>query len=124
MEQSRVLAALSALAHDKRLEIVRLLSATGPSGLCAGDIAGKTGLSASALSFHLTALSEAELVRSRREGRNIRYRLCFGQVGAVFGYLLNDCCGASPEIRDRCLSFGCADPDGAGACDQSGIANT
>jgi DNA-binding transcriptional ArsR family regulator len=108
MEQSRVLAALSALSHDRRLEIVRLLSGRGSDGLCAGDIAKATGLSASALSFHLTALSDADLVKPSREGRHIRYRLCFGQMGAVFGYVLNDCCGGSPEVRDRCLHQSCS----------------
>ncbi|SPF80890.1 ArsR/SmtB family transcription factor [Pseudoprimorskyibacter insulae] len=116
MEQSRVLAALSAMAHDKRLEIVRLLASHAPVGLHAGDIAAQTGLGASALSFHLTALTDAALVKPSREGRHIRYRLCLGHVGAVFAYLLNDCCGAAPEIRDRCLHHGCAD--------QSGIAKT
>ncbi len=117
MEQSRVLAALSALAHDVRLEIVRTLCCQGPDGLCAGKIAHQLGLSASALSFHLSALTAAGLLVSTRQGRQVHYRLDNDQIGAVFGFVLNDCCGAQPAIRDRCLRLDHLD-------DQSGKSNT
>ena len=116
MEQSKVLAALSALAHETRLDIVRLLVARGPQGMCAGGIAQRLGLSASALSFHLSALGGAGLLAATRQGRHVHYRVDLGQIGAVMGYMLNDCCADHPEVRrsrlERCGQ------------DQSGRSNT
>lgn len=111
MEQSRVLAALGALAHDTRLDIVRLLKRHGPKGLFAGDISREMGLTASALSFHLSALDNAGLVHALREGRNVRYTLNIDYIGAVFGHVLSQCCGDDPEIRDRCLNMGSVKKD-------------
>jgi len=121
MEKSRVLAALSALAHDTRLEIVRLLSSRGGEGMCAGGIARHLGLSASALSFHLSALDSAGLVRVNREGRNMRYRLNHAELGRVFAYVLSDCCGNHPDIQGRCCLGG---EDDSAPWGHSGMSNT
>ena len=102
MKQSRVLTALSAMAHETRLEIVRLLVPRGQDGLPAGEIALRLKVSASALSFHLSALEQAGLVRSRRESRHVIYSADNRTLGRVIGYLLNDCCGAHPDICARC----------------------
>ncbi len=67
MEQSKALAALSALANETRLDLIRRLIARGEDGLCAGRIARELGMSASRLSFHLSALEQAGLVTARRE---------------------------------------------------------
>ena len=71
MEQSPALAALSALAHETRLEIVRLLVPRGPKGAPAGEIARGVQVSASRLSFHLRLLEQAGLVSARRDGRQV-----------------------------------------------------
>lgn len=102
MEQSRVLAALSALANETRLELVRALIGRGPAGMSAGDIAGALGISASRLSFHLQQLEMAGLVTGRRESRHVFYAVDTAQVGRVIGYLLNDCCRSHPEVSACC----------------------
>ena len=102
MERSKVLAALSALANDKRLELVRLLMPQGKAGLSAGEIGQHLGLGASRLSFHLAALEQAGLIRSRRASRNVFYAADLGGLGQTIGYLMRDCCMDHPEIRACC----------------------
>ncbi|MCP5038811.1 MAG: helix-turn-helix transcriptional regulator [Rhodobacteraceae bacterium] len=101
MDQQQALSALSAMANATRLEIVRLLVPRGNEGLAAGDIATYLGISASALSFHLSALEQAGLIASKKCSRQVFYRADHPRLGAVIGYLLNDCCGAHPEVCTR-----------------------
>ncbi len=100
MDEPQALNALSAMANDTRLQIVRLLVPLGTEGLAAGKIACKIGISASGLSFHLSALEQAGLVTSTKSARQVIYQADHARLGAVIGYLLNDCCGAHPEICD------------------------
>jgi len=102
MEQSKALAALQALSHPARLELVRLLVPEGETGLCAGDIAGRLCLSASRLSFHLSALEAAGLLRSRKVARHVIYRVDPQGMGQTISYLLSDCCRDHPEVHACC----------------------
>ena len=102
MERSKALAALSALAHAARLDLVRLLMPLGDAGLAAGEIGRELGLSASRLSFHLAALEQAGLIRSRKVARNVFYSVDAGGMGATVAFLLNDCCMEHPEVLACC----------------------
>lgn len=102
MEQSKALAALQALAHPARLDLVRLLLPEGEAGLCAGDIAERLGLSASRLSFHLSALEGAGLLRSRKVARHVIYRVDAQGMGQTISWLLTDCCANHPEVHACC----------------------
>jgi DNA-binding transcriptional ArsR family regulator len=62
-----VLAALSALAQENRLDTYRLLVQAGPEGMPAGEVATKLRLAPNTLSFHFDRLRDAELVTVRRE---------------------------------------------------------
>src|SRR5713101_6641762 len=73
MDIKGAVSALSALAQESRLEVFRLLVQRGPRGLAAGEIGHRVGIPATTLSFHLSQLSHAGLVTSRREGRSIIY---------------------------------------------------
>ncbi|MDF1856075.1 metalloregulator ArsR/SmtB family transcription factor [Pseudooceanicola sp.] len=103
MDRSPALAALSALAHDTRLEIVRLLVRGGDCGLAAGEISRAVSVSASGLSFHLRHLEQAGLVTARPDGRRVIYSLDRARIGALINYLLSDCCADDPEVRACCL---------------------
>ena len=54
---------------------VRILDALSSGELCVGDIAGRLGMSESAVSHQLRLLRSARIVRPRREGRMIFYAL-------------------------------------------------
>jgi DNA-binding transcriptional ArsR family regulator len=114
MEQSKVLAALSALSHEARLELVRLLIDAGDEGLPAGTIGQKLGLGASRLSFHLSALEQAGLIRSRRASRNVIYSVDRDGMGSTIGFLLHDCCREHPEVVACCHKRAQSDPPDEG----------
>ena len=102
MDRSKALVALQALAHGARLDLIRLLVAEGAEGLPAGEIARRLELSASGLSFHLAAMEQAGLLTSRRVARNIYYAVDAAGLGAVIGWLLNDCCMEHPDVIACC----------------------
>lgn len=102
MNRSKAVAALSALSHEHRLDLVRLLMPAGEAGLSAGEIGQRLGLGASRLSFHLSALEQAGLIRSRRASRNVFYATDLGGLGGTIAYLLNECCMEHPDVMACC----------------------
>lgn len=98
MDMTHALAGLSALSHDGRLSIFRLLVKAGPDGLAAGDIARKLDTAPNTMSAQLLILANAGLVRARREGRSIIYKVDFDAMGALLLFLTKDCCGGRAEI--------------------------
>jgi ArsR family transcriptional regulator len=106
MDSNLVVRALSALAHESRLAIFRLLVVAGPNGTAAGEIAQQLGLSPSSLSFHLKDLSHAGLVTPRQEGRFIIYTANFDAMTGLIGFLTENCCAgatcAASDLPDCC----------------------
>ncbi len=98
METKEATSILSALAHDGRLAIFRLLVRAGPEGVRAGDIASAVGAPGSTLSANLNVLSHAGLIEGRREGRAIIYTARYARMRDVLAFLLDDCCNGNPEI--------------------------
>ncbi|MES2145805.1 MAG: metalloregulator ArsR/SmtB family transcription factor [Pseudomonadota bacterium] len=102
MDRSKALAALSALANETRLDLVRLLVVAGDDGLAAGELARVLDHSASRLSFHLAQLEQAGLITSRRVARNIYYAVDAAGMGGTIGYLMADCCRGHPKVMACC----------------------
>lgn len=98
MENNRAIDALSALAHDIRLDVFRLLIQAGPLGMAAGEIAAGLDVRPNTLSNNLTLLTAAGLVRSKREGRSIRYFVRMETMRELLAFLMEDCCGGQPEL--------------------------
>jgi DNA-binding transcriptional ArsR family regulator len=98
MNETQALDALGALAQETRLRIVRLLVTAGPDGMAAGTIGEAMGATSSRLSFHLTHLEAAGLVRSRREGRSIRYSAVYDALSGLIAFLMRDCCQGHPKV--------------------------
>ena len=98
MNEKQAVKAMGALAHESRMRLFRLLVAEGPDGLCAGDIASKLAISPSALSFHLSHLENAGLLRSWRAGRNSFYAVEVDGMRQLLGFLTEDCCNGQPEL--------------------------
>jgi ArsR family transcriptional regulator len=98
MEPTAAVLALSALAHEGRLSIFRLLVRAGADGMAAGEIARVTGALPNTLSSNLNILSAAGLVVSRREGRSIIYAAAYDRMRTLLAFLMEDCCAGKPEI--------------------------
>lgn len=98
MSDTDALAALSALAHEHRLRVFRLLVRHSPEGLAAGDIAAHMQLPPSSLSFHLASLERAGLIASRRVQRHIIYTADLGGMRGLLSFLTEDCCDGHPEV--------------------------
>jgi len=95
MDGKQMVVALSALAHESRLAVFRLLVERGPDGLPAGAIAAAVGLPPSSLTFHLQQLTRAGLITQRRLSRQLIYATDFAVMNAVMGYLTENCCGGA-----------------------------
>lgn len=100
MEKNAALATLSALGHENRIDIFRLLIGAGKRGLFAGDIAQRLDLKSNTLSAHLSVLASNGLVSFEREGRNIRYYARLESMGLLLRYLMEDCCGGSRDVSE------------------------
>jgi ArsR family transcriptional regulator, arsenate/arsenite/antimonite-responsive transcriptional repressor len=94
MKANEAITALSALAHEHRLTIFRLLIEQGPEGLPAGVIAEKVGLQPSSLTFHLQHLTRAGLLVPKRASRQIFYAADFVAMNSLVSYLTENCCTA------------------------------
>ena len=98
MELKAAATHLSALGHEGRLAIFRLLVQAGPQGVAAGEIARRLEMIPNTLSANLNVLSHAGLIGSRREGRSIIYAADYAAMSGLLGFLMQDCCNGAPEI--------------------------
>ena len=98
MEKIAAVESLSALAHDGRLAIFRLLVKAGPEGVAAGEIARRLRTQANTMSAQLLILANAGLVKAWREGRFILYAADFDAMASLLLFLTEDCCGGKAEI--------------------------
>ena len=97
------------LASGVRLDIYRLLVKAGPQGLVAGEIGSALQVAPTNLSFHLKALTHAQLVSVVQEGRFQRYRANLTLMQELIGYLTAECCAGHPEqCAEICLTPVCA----------------
>jgi DNA-binding transcriptional ArsR family regulator len=104
MNSPKVIAALSALAQEHRLALFRLLVQAGEEGMAAGAIAEAIGVPNSSLSFHLTQLSRAGLIRQERQHRSIIYRADYEAMAALVGFLTENCCGGQACAPATCTT--------------------
>jgi ArsR family transcriptional regulator, arsenate/arsenite/antimonite-responsive transcriptional repressor len=99
MEKTDVVAALSALAQDNRLDVFRLLVQAGPEGLAAGQVAEELRLAPNTLTFHFDRLRVAGLISVRRDGRSMIYTARYETMNALLGFLTENCCKGAPTSR-------------------------
>ena len=86
------LSAFDALSQESRLRIFRLLVQRGPEGLQAGKIGKTLGIPHNTLSFHLSHMSNASLVKANRKGRSIIYSADFKFIRSLICYMVKNCC--------------------------------
>lgn len=98
MEMIDAVAALSALAHEGRLAVFRILVQTGHEGVPAGEIARRLDVPPNTLSSNLNILLHARLIARRREGRSIIYTARYEVMTELLEYLMQNCCDGIPDI--------------------------
>jgi ArsR family transcriptional regulator len=98
MDETEAIAALAALAQSTRLETFRLLVATEPEGVAAGELARRLLVPQNTMSAHLAVLSRTKLIVGDRQSRSIIYRANLDRFREVALFLVKDCCGGRPEI--------------------------
>ncbi|QEA39533.1 helix-turn-helix transcriptional regulator [Pistricoccus aurantiacus] len=104
MEISEAIASFAALSQETRLEAFRLLVRHEPEGVPAGEIARQLGVPHNTMSAHLSVLTRAELVLSRRQSRSIIYRANLKHMQEAVRFLINDCCAGHPEVCEPLIS--------------------
>lgn len=100
MKTKEAIGSLSALASESRLSVFRLLIKRGPEGYTPSELSARLDIPAPTLSFHLRELAHAELVTSRREGRNLFYSPNLIRMNALIGYLTDNCCSLASGACD------------------------
>ncbi|HEY9770276.1 MAG TPA: metalloregulator ArsR/SmtB family transcription factor [Coleofasciculaceae cyanobacterium] len=83
-DSTLVWAGFRALSDPLRIQIIELLRS---QELCVCELCEKLEVSQSKLSFHLKNLKEANLIRSRQEGRWMYYSLNLAQFVILEQYL-------------------------------------
>ena len=98
---------MSALGHERRLEVFRLLIEAGPDGIKPAEMLEKLNssaadakLPASSLSSHLSILKKARLITGDRISREILYRANTEHVQDLLLFLVADCCGGEPAAYE------------------------
>jgi ArsR family transcriptional regulator, arsenate/arsenite/antimonite-responsive transcriptional repressor len=94
MDIKDALAAFNTLSQDTRLRVFRLLVEYGPAGAPAGRLSTSLQIPHNTLSFHLSHMSHAGLVLSRRDGRSVIYSANFEFFSGLIRYMVEDCCRA------------------------------
>lgn len=91
VETRNAVKAFGALAQETRLAVLKLLAGAGSGGLPAGDISLALGVPQNTLSFHLSHMEHAGLIRRRRAGRFIIYTADPEGLKGVLRYLMDNC---------------------------------
>jgi DNA-binding transcriptional ArsR family regulator len=82
----------SALGAEPRLQILRFLLASHPTGMVAGEVQEELGIPASTLSHHLEKLKQVGLIKVRREGTYLWYSADTDALRELMNFLYEECC--------------------------------
>jgi ArsR family transcriptional regulator len=112
MDKNTATSIFESLSSGVRLDVYRLLVKTGPTGLVAGEIAATLELPSTNLSFHLKAMTYAQLLSVTQEGRFQRYRANLLLMQELITYLTEECCSGHPEhCFDQASASNCCEPE-------------
>lgn len=92
MEMFNALETFSSLSQETRLRVFKFLLEYGREGAVPGNIAEKLKIPDNTLSFHLSHMSKAGLVTSKKEGRSITYFANCDLIENLIGFLRENCC--------------------------------
>jgi ArsR family transcriptional regulator len=83
-DSTQICSGFRALSDPLRIQIIELLRS---SELCVCELCEKLEVNQSKLSFHLKNLKEANLIRSRQQGRWVYYSLNLAEFAILEQYL-------------------------------------
>ena len=119
MDIKESLVIFEALSQETRLKAFRLLVQAGPEGLAAGVLSEELGTPHNTLSFHLSHLSHAGIISSRKDGRSMIYSASFEAVRNLVEFLVKDCCSAGQARIREDRKTGCSVIELANCCQPS-----
>lgn len=98
MKTNTAVTAMSALAHEGRLDLFRRLIRAGTSGRAVGELVEASGLNFSTVSAQLLILANAGLVHKSRSGRSMIYTADYASIRNLIAFLMKDCCQGNSDI--------------------------
>lgn len=101
MEMFEATEAFSSLSQETRLKVLKLLIEYGRDGTVPGTIAEELDIPANTLSFHLSQMSRAGLVTSKKNGRSITYFANTELIEELIGYLRANCCARESKTKAK-----------------------
>jgi ArsR family transcriptional regulator len=101
MEMNEVAETFSSLSQETRLKVFKLLLEYGGGGIVPTKIAEELEIPANTLSFHLSHMSRAGLVTSKKDGRSITYFANTDLIEDLIGYLRANCCAREKSKSGR-----------------------
>ncbi len=101
MEMFDALEAFASLSQETRLRVFKLLVEYGGDGLIPGSIAEELKIPDNTLSFHLSHMSKAGLVTSKKNGRSVTYFANHDVVQGLIGFLQENCCEKEQKTKSK-----------------------
>jgi ArsR family transcriptional regulator len=97
----------SAMGTEPRLRIMRVLLASHPAGMIAGDIGSELDIPPSTLSHHLDKLKNEDLVKVRRESTFLWYSANTAGLQELLGFLYAECCTRNKAVEPQAVVRAC-----------------
>jgi ArsR family transcriptional regulator len=101
MEMYDALEAFASLSQETRLKVFRLVLEYGADGTIPGRIAEELTIPDNTLSFHLSHMTKAGLVTSKKNGRSVTYFANTDLVENLIGFLEDNCCIREKDLKVR-----------------------
>lgn len=99
MEMYEATEAFSSLSQETRLRLFKLLIEYGCEGLVPGKIAKELDIPDNTLSFHLSHMTRARLIKSERNGRSITYFANNELIENLLDFIQANCCSRETKRK-------------------------
>ena len=95
------LEAFASLSQETRLKVFKLVIEYSVDGIVPGRIAEELNIPDNTLSFHLSHMTKAGLVTSKKNGRSVTYYANADLVEDLIGFLHANCCVREKGSKGR-----------------------
>ena len=105
MELYEATEAFSSLSQETRLRVFKLIIEYGQDGVIPSTIADALKIPDNTLSFHLSHMSRAGIVTSKKNGRSVTYFANTDYIEELISFMKSNCC--AKEITKTSKSKPC-----------------